>query len=122
MVLDLMKQHPDMAISVRKGESVKDNIETIITSGAAHPEFINAQKFVTLSQFAGQHGMTFEQAYTAFFGTVKAQAAARQQILENQQTDLPRERGNGQIPDPLGEYIRRANEDSIASQLRRMGI
>lgn len=122
MVLDLMKQHPDMAISVRKGESVKENIETIITAGPSHPEFINAQKFVTLSQFAGRHGMTFEQAYTAFFGTVQAQAAARQQILENQQTDLTRERGNGQILDPLGEYIRRANEGSTASQLRRMGI
>lgn len=92
-VRDYMKEHPDTGIEVRNNESVRDALATIMQSGEVHPEYEKAQKFLLVSQFAQNAGLTLDEAHTKLFGSTEARKKAAEKAKKNQQEDMPRERG-----------------------------
>jgi hypothetical protein len=96
MSVNLMKEHPDVAITLHKGDDLKHVLGEIMRSGEAHPEYENAVRFGILLKAVNDGFMPdLDTAYTIMVSGNKPKADAAAQVLKNQGQNPP-EIPNGQ--------------------------
>jgi len=108
MSIDLMKAHPDTAVTLRKGEQLKTVLNNIMNSGGTHPEYENAARLTTLLSAVTQGLMPdLETAHSIMIGGNAQQANAASQVLNNQKNAVNTEKPVGSVPkvDPGREFL-----------------
>lgn len=112
--LRFMQEHPDYAITIRKGESLKENLGSILNSGGLHPELAKANKFLMLLRHIQEHGGTLEEAYAFHEGNQIKQKKVKEQIKKNQESDIPPEKG--------GKKVTKSKDDEFLDTFRDPGL
>lgn len=104
--ISFMKEHPEYAISVRKGENVLNNLKDILSTQGDHPETANAERLLFLVNRVAKVGGTLEEAY-AFYNADKIKSEkAKADIKRKQAEDIGTVRdGEKVIKTPEQQFI-----------------
>jgi hypothetical protein len=108
MSIEFMKGHPDAAITLRKGDVLKNVLGEIMRSGDTHPEYENAVRYATLLKAVHDGFMPdLNTAYDIMASGNKLKANAAAQVLNNQGNANMPETPDGQVPkkDPGREFL-----------------
>jgi len=104
--LEFMRENPEFAVTVNKGEKLSEVLAGIFTAGETHPEYHNAQRFAVLAT-AIRQGIynDFNSAYKGVFGKEIIRKNANEQVLNNQAQGAPEV--PGQVPSSGSPILQR---------------
>jgi hypothetical protein len=106
IAVDFMKQNPEFAITVRKGDNLAKTIADIMGTGGTHHEFENARRFSMLALALDQgFYSSLDEAKSALFNEEKRNKGKQEQIKKNQEQGLEEKPGSARVTSDEGRKL-----------------